>query len=203
MHASYDETRPMTISPEEAAQALASVDSADRRMDTLRAYRGIAPFMQLWGVVWIVANIATEIRPSAASTIWQLASGGGLVGTVAVIVWQSRERSRLALRTASERRRIRGAFAMLGVTLIAYFVSMSLVLGHLDARQSNAFVSLFWAITYMAAGSWLGLRLFMTGLIAVIGIVAGYQFIHEHFELWMALFGGGSLVLAGFWLRRP
>ena len=37
----------MNISREDAAQALASVENADRRMDTLRAYRDAAPFLLL------------------------------------------------------------------------------------------------------------------------------------------------------------
>lgn len=110
---------------------------------------------------------------------------------------------RVGLYSRTQRHRIRLGFAMLFITVLAYFASMALVLGTLDARQSNAFISLFWALTYMAAGAWLGPRLFLTGAVAVLGIVAGYLYVHEHFALWMAFFAGGSLMLAGFWLRRP
>jgi hypothetical protein len=193
----------MNISRQDAAQALASVEIADRRMDTLRAYRDAAPFLQLWGAVWFIANAATDFWPSLLSVVWQLTTGVACVATAGIVVWQARRRMRLGLYTREKGRRIGLGFAMLGITVVAYFVSMHLVLGHLDARQTNAFISLFWAFTYMAAGAWLGARLFLTGAIAVLGIAAGFLYIHEHFALWMAFFAGGSLMLAGLWLRRP
>jgi hypothetical protein len=193
----------MNISRQDAVQALASVEIADRRMDTLRAYRDVAPFLQLWGAVWFIANVATDFWPQQLSRVWLLATVIGFGVTAGIVVWQSRRRMQLGLYSHEKGRRIGQGFAMLGITILAYFVSMRLILGHLDARQTNAFISLFWAFTYMAAGAWLGARLFLTGAIAVLGIAAGYLYIHEHFALWMAFFAGGSLILAGFWLRRP
>jgi hypothetical protein len=193
----------MNISRDDAAQALASVEIADRRMDTLRAYSDAAPFLQLWGAVWFIANVATDLWPQQTSAVWLLATGIGSGITAAIIILQARRRMRLGLYSHEKGRRIGRGFAMLGITIVAYFVSMHLVLGHLDARQMNAFISLFWAFTYMAAGAWLGARLFLTGAVAVVGIAAGYLYIHEHFALWMAFFAGGSLMLAGLWLRRP
>lgn len=193
----------MNISRQDAAAALASVESADRRMDTLRVYRDAAPFLQLWGAIWFIANLATDLWPQQISMVWLLATGIGCVATAALIVWQVRRRARLGLGSREHRKLIGRRFTLLGITILAYFVAMGLVVGHLDGRQSNAFFSLFWALTYMAAGSWLGARLFLTGAVAVVGIVAGFLFIHEHFALWMAFFAGGPLTLGGFWLRRP
>ncbi len=193
----------MNISRQDAAQALASVEIADRRMDTLRAYRDVAPFLQLWGAIWFIANVATDVWPQQLSTVWLLVTGIGIAVSAGIIVGQARRRMRLGLYSREKARRIGRGFAMLGITILAYFVSMHLVLGHLDARQTNAFISLFWACTYMAMGARLGARLFLTGAIAVVGIVAGFLYIHEHFALWMAFFAGGSLMLAGAWLRRP
>jgi hypothetical protein len=192
----------MNISRQDAAQALASVEIADRRMDTLRAYRDAAPFLQLWGAVWFIANAASDLWPQQLSMVWQLTTGIACVVTAGIVVWQAKRRMRLGLYSRERGRRIGRGFAMLGITTVAYFVSMHLVLGQFDARQSNAFNSLFWAFAYMAAGAWLGARLFLTGAVAVAAIVLGYLYIHEHFGLWMAFFAGGSLMLAGFWLRR-
>ncbi|HEY6456856.1 MAG TPA: hypothetical protein VIY90_16395 [Steroidobacteraceae bacterium] len=193
----------MNISRQDAELALASVERADRRMDTLRAYRDFAPFLQLWGAVWFIANAATDFWPRQISKIWWLATGIGSVVTACIVVWQARRRLHLGLYSPEKGRRIGRGFVMLGITILAYFASMHLVLGRFDARQSNAFNSLFWAFVYMAAGAWLGARLFFTGVVAVVAIVVGYLYIHEHFALWMAFFAGGSLMLAGFWLRRP
>jgi hypothetical protein len=193
----------MNISRQDAAEALASVEIADRRMDTLRAYRDAAPFLQVWGIVWFIANVATDFWPHHDAKVWMLATCLGCLASAGIVIWHVRRSLRVGLYSRAQRHRIRLGFAMLGITVLAYFASMALVLGHLDARQSNAFISLFWAFTYMAAGAWLGPRLFVTGAVAVLGIVTGYLYIHEHFALWMAFFAGGALMLAGFWLRRP
>ncbi len=184
----------MNISRQDAAEALASVESADRRMDTLRAYRDAAPFLQLWGAVWFIANGTTDFWRHQDAKVWLVATCIGL------------PRIRRNCRPACEVKRARGSlFARRSGTRIRLGFAM---LGHhrssrtsrpwlsysgtLDARQTNAFISLFWALTYMAAGAWLGPRLFLTGAVAVLGIVAGYLYVHEHFALWMAFFAGGS-----------
>jgi hypothetical protein len=193
----------MNISRQDAAEALATVESVDQRMDTLRVYRNMAPFLQLWGAVWLVANVMTQLWPRWSSWVWLPATCIGCLASVGIVIYHVRRDVRVGLYSRAQRRRIRLGFLMIGVTVIAYFTSMALVLGPLDGRQSNAFISLFWAFIYMATGAWAGPRLFLTGAVAVVGIVAGYLYIHEYFALWMGFFGGGSLMLAGLWLRRP
>ena len=193
----------MNISREDAAAALASVESADRRMDTLRGYRYMAPYLQLWGAVWFIANLVEDHWPARANAAWLAGILIGCAGTAVLVVMQARTRTRLGLTSPERSRRRSLGFALLGLTVLAYFIAMGVVLGPLDARQANAFISLFWALGYMAVGSWLGMRLFLTGLITVIAIMVGYLYVHDHFALWMAFFGGGSLLLGGLWLRRP
>jgi hypothetical protein len=87
--------------------------------------------------------------------------------------------------------------------VIAFFPATLMVLSPLESMQANAFVSLFWAFAYMASGAWLGLRMFVTGLVTAVAVLVGYFLIPQHYYLWMAVVGGGSLMLAGLWLRRP
>jgi hypothetical protein len=193
----------MNISRDDAAAALAAVESADHRMGTLRSYHYLSPFLLLWGAVWFVANLVGDRWPARGPAAWQAAILIGCAATAGVVVAQNRRRSRLGQVSPERTRRMRLGFALLGITILAYFIAMGVVLGPLDPRQANAFISLFWALTYMAVGSWLGLRLFLTGLVTVVAILAGFLYVHAHFALWMAFFGGGSLMLGGLWLRRP
>jgi hypothetical protein len=86
--------------------------------------------------------------------------------------------------------------------VITFFPAMSVVLGDLTPLQSNAFISMFWALAYMAAGAWLGLRLFFTGVATAVAVLLGVLVLREHYFLWMAFAGGGSLILGGLWLRK-
>jgi hypothetical protein len=102
---------------------------------------------------------------------------------------------------AQRARRRRGGW-MLASAIALYFPAMLMVLAPLASRQFHAFISLFWAIAYMASGAMLGLRMYLTGLVTAVAIVVGYLFVTQYYFLWMAVFGGGSLILAGLWLRR-
>ncbi len=44
--------------------------------------------------------------------------------------------------------------------------------------------------------------MFITALVTVTAILVGYLLLHEHYFLWMAAFGGGSLLVGGLWLRK-
>jgi hypothetical protein len=193
----------MNISRDDAAEALSSVELADHQINTHRIYQDAAPFLMLWGAVWFVANLATELSPTNGSAAWMVGTVAGSIATALLIIWQARRRMRLGVYSRTAARRIGFGFVMLGLTIPAYFISMHQIIGPLSGRQSNAFISLFWAISYMAAGAIVGVRLFATGVVAVCAIVVGYLYIHDHYALWMAVFSGGTLMLAGLWLRRP
>lgn len=76
----------MNISRQDAAEALASVESADRRMDTLRAYRDAAPFLQLWGAVWFIANGTTDFWRHQDAKVWLVATCIGCLASVGIVV---------------------------------------------------------------------------------------------------------------------
>lgn len=190
----------MNISREEARDALDVVQRANAGVERYRNYAHASPFLIVWGVVWAGANIVTDLRPDMSSTAWL---AGIVAGTIATIFFSVR----IAL---TEKRRgdqnvdaraLRRRFIVLGITAWCYFPAMFVVLGPMSGRQQNAFISLFWAFTYMAAGAWLGMRLVIIGAVTAAGILFGFLFIDQHFSLWMATFGGGSLIAAGLWLR--
>lgn len=191
----------MNISQQEASEALDAIHLADQRVLEVRGYRYAAPFLILWGVIWAIANAFSDFSSAAGARAWLIGTLVGAALTVWLVVRIILERRR-AGDARSIARRTGNRFVLLGIASWLYFPAMFLVMGPLSGRQSNAFISLFWAFAYMFAGAWLGLRLFLIGLVAALAITAGFLFVHEHYFLWMAVFGGGSLLLAGFWLRR-
>jgi hypothetical protein len=92
--------------------------------------------------------------------------------------------------------------SLTGVAVLGFFPAMLSVLAPLEPMQGNAFISLFWAFAYMVGGAWLGLRLFITGAVTAVAVLVGYFLLKEHYYLWMAACGGGSLILGGLWLRK-
>jgi hypothetical protein len=190
----------MSISRQEASAALDSIHEASTSVFQRRAHNHAAPYLILWGCIWATCNTVSQFWPAWSGKAWLTANLLGMAATV----W-------LAVNTAiSERRRtgcaegkaIGRRFAMLGATMIGYFIAMFLVLPPMSGGRIGAFISLFWTLAYMAAGAWVGTRLFVTGLVGTIGIVLSYLYAGHYFPLAMAVFGGGTLIAGGLWMRK-
>jgi hypothetical protein len=192
----------MNLSREEASAALDEIGSAAVRVREFQGYRDASPFFILWGLVWMIANAVNDLWPRYGGEAWAVGTIVGTAVTAALIILQVMRKRKAHAYTDAERKAIRQRSVMLGCTVMGFFPAMFMVLAPLSGRQQNAFISLFWAFAYMAAGAWLGKRIFVTGLVTAVAIVVGYQFLAQHYFLWMALVGGGSLLLAGFWMRR-
>ena len=192
----------MNLSREEASAALDDIASAGVRVREFKGYRDASPFFILWGVVWLVANAVNDLWPDYGGKAWSVGMIVGTAITALVVIRQVMRRRKECAYTAIESKAIGQRFAMLGCAVMGFFPAMFVVLAPLSGKQQNAFISLFWAFAYMAAGAWVGKRIFVTGLITAVAILVGYHFLTQHYFLWMALVGGGSLLLAGFWMRK-
>jgi hypothetical protein len=192
----------MNVSRQDASDALDAISIAERRARQVKGYREASPFLIVWGLAWMVANIICDLAPQYAGRAWLGVVAAGTLVTFLLVFLQSKRVRTQHFFTPAQRVQYRRRAFMLGVTIMGFFPAMLTVLSPLSARQQDAFISMTWAFVYMAAGCWLGPRLFITGLVTVAAILGGYLFLQEHFFLWMALVGGGSLVLAGMWLRK-
>lgn len=192
----------MTLSRQDASAALEDIAHADRRVREYKGYRDASPFLLLWGAIWLVANAVTGFAPAYAERTWLAGVVVGTLATTALVVRQSLRRQRQNLYTPSQRAEIGRRASMIGATLMCFFATMLTVLAPLSPMQNNAFLSLFWAFAYMASGAWLGTRMFVAGLLTAAATLAGYLFLQDHYFIWMAFVGGGSLILAGLWLRK-
>jgi hypothetical protein len=198
----YPRERLMNVSRQDASEALDAIAIADRRARQVRGYREASPFLIVWGLGWMVANAVSDLMPSRAGQAWLAVIIAGCCITLLLVIMQSRREAAKNSLTRAERMLYRRRAILIGITIMGFFPAMLTVLSPLSPRQQDAFISLFWAFAYMAGGAWLGSRLFVTGLVTAAAILGGYLFLSEHFFLWMALVGGGSLVLGGLWLRK-
>jgi hypothetical protein len=190
----------MNVSKSEAVAALNVIARTDEQMLTLRRYAHMAPFLLVWGLVWVAANTTTDLAPAWSDRAWLLGSGAGLV--VSVILGIRIGRRARAQATDSGRRLRTRILIMMGLAICTYFPAMFVVLGPMPARQANAFTSLSWVIGYMFAGSLFGWRLFTIGAVAAAAIVFGYLAVEHHYYLWMAACGGGALIAGAAWLSK-
>ena len=78
---------------------------------------------------------------------------------------------------------------------------LSYIRAMFDPFVALGVVSLIVALFYFLGGLWIGSRLAVTGLALAVLTLVGYYLFPAYFLLWMAVVGGGALILAGVWLR--
>jgi hypothetical protein len=178
----------MAMSPDEAAQALSEIEAAETRSRTAYGYLLGGPHLILWGAIWIVCYSLVDYRPAAVSTIWAIGSGIGILGSVML---------------GRRRRERRGWRVFIPATSYVVFTFIVLDILHPPTVEAcSAVVALVVALAYIQVGMHWGDRVILIGVALAAMTLAGYFWIPVHFHLYMAVVGGGSLILAGFWLRR-
>jgi hypothetical protein len=179
----------MPLSPQEAAQALQSIERTESRSATLRGYRGAAPHLILWGLLWAVGYGLTGAMPARGGVIWAVIV---VVGIAAGLLAMFRKGSRPAA----------WRFAAVTATLVVFCAATFAIMAPIDGRQVAAFIPLVIAATYVTGGIWFGARYVVAGVVVAVLTLGGFFLLREHFMLWMAVVGGGALLTAGWWLTR-
>lgn len=183
----------MAVSKHEAAQALQDIDSAQQRTNSMLRYRANAPHFLMWGAIWLIANCVTEFSPAHGGKAWQILATMGSV----VSIW-------LSIRSVKQTATSRQGWQIGAVwfAILVFFMATFAVLPHLDAKQGNAYISLFWSFLYVLMGIWSGSRIVIVGFLTTAAIMVGYFMITTHYFLWMGLVTGSLLILGGLWLRK-
>lgn len=191
----------MTITPEQAAAALRDIDDTSARSRRLSAYAQGSPYFFLWGIIWIVGYLATAIVPASANTAWLILWAVGLGGGVLI----GRRRARLAggdAQDAASRKRFNRRLLTSWLVLIVFWMATYAILQPREGNQFSAFPALLMGAAYAFVGViWLP-RYLPVGLIVMAATVFGYFYLASWFAYWLALVGGGGLLLTGVWLRK-
>jgi hypothetical protein len=183
----------MNPSKEEAAAALAAIGQSQAALrSAFRAHRGHY-YLWLWGLVWIaMALIAHFGGPAAIARYFPMLGLAGGLASAAIGLLQ-----RGQLRLPVDRRFVRVLLALLG-----FGVVWPLVLRAFPGNEAVfAYIGLVVAQLYVVAGIWFDIYLLWLGLILAGLLLVGFFFFLPIFWIWVAVFGGGALILGGFYVR--
>jgi hypothetical protein len=155
----------------------------------LRGYQSASPHLILWGVVYALGYLAGYRWPAQAGLPWLVLVPLAAIGDILIA------------------RRDRGAgdwtiFAILFATFLAFVVATACIMQPQYPNQMAAFVPLVVACCYIAFGAWAGRRIMYSGVALGVLTLFGFFALPSIFLLWMAVVGGGALVLGGVWLRQ-
>jgi hypothetical protein len=173
--------------PEDAARALSQIEQIGERSSRAYGYEVFSRYFILWGVVWIAGQGASLAWPAEAIYVWW-----GLVA------------AGVALTCILPRRPRRANWRVPIVVLIAlgFVVGVRVMLGPTGPALSSVLLPLVTAAIYIGMGLWLGVRFSIAGLALAACILVGVLFGGEAFRMWIGFICGGTLILAGLWLRR-
>jgi hypothetical protein len=192
---------------DEAAASLAEVDRVVAQ--TRHAIRqGIsAPLLILWGCIWIVADVTTQFHPEGAGWTWLLLDVIGILGWWLIFKFSgSHVRSPRGWRY--------GVFwgvlffyASLWMNLLAPVTHWPQTAQQWIAfwpmyRRMAAYMHTIPMFAYVIGGLWIDRFFIWLGAVVTALIVFGLFYVDQYFFLWLAATGGGSLVLAGVFIKK-
>jgi len=193
----------MNVTRDEAAEALGEIRRAGIRMQQLQAYSGAAPHFMIWGAVWLVAYSVTDLWPHYSNWAWSICLTIGVGASFAAGYMIRRNRKRAPDESKDVAASAYSArFAVLFVVFFFFFLCIFTVNPVETTRQGSTLISILFPFMYMAVGAFAGWRIFAIGAVAAALIMVGHFFLREHFYLYMGVVAGGSLMLAGLWLRK-
>lgn len=180
----------MSLSREEAQGALREVELASRRSSSAYGYKSAAPYLLLWGALWIVGYGATDLTPHMSGPVWGASTVFGVVASAL-----------LGMRGGGVRRPFSWRIFFSWLAAVFFICAIFTVLKPSDGAQIGAVIPLLVACGYVILGIWIGVRLAIAGIIIAALTLFGFFFIPVHFALWMAVVGGAALIGTGLWLR--
>jgi hypothetical protein len=182
----------MTVTRDDAQQTLREMTQTVRRSSAAYSYYQSAPHLLLWGVIWVVGYGLSYWRPQLWE-LWPILCAAGIAGSVTI-----------GMRMKAHQGAVRD------LRPIATVVAVTLLIGALFAilpayaigRSAGAFFPLLVAFYYALIGIWAhAVRMLILGVALAALTLAAFFLIPGFFPLWMAIVGGGGLILGGLWLR--
>jgi|SRR6185437_4978550 len=179
------------LSAAQAAAALRDIRRTERRSAERYGDRIASQHLIWWGVIYAI-GYGVGVVPRWEGPAWLVLAPIGVAGSVVLGVRQKRD--------ASQARNWRWLAA--GAVMVLFLSELLAVLPPTTDAQIGAVIPLLVGFCYALYGIWqAGARMVWTGVVLGALTVLGYLQVHAHFSIWMAVVGGGGLILGGLWLR--
>ncbi len=181
----------MNISPEEAKDALASIQQTRTQMRKLAGLNGY--FLIIWGLIWFFGCLSNQYLPSAyVGWIWGILSpiGSVLSGFLGYYLG-TKARSTVGARV--------GLFFL---TLGGFTLLWLIIMQPLSLKQGFLFFLSIIAFGSVIAGILQRIVVSVIGGLSFIALaLVGYYILPAYFFLWVAVFCGLALAGCGLLMR--
>lgn len=187
----------MNISPSEAEEALAAIQTMAQKTRRLISSSGAYQFMILWGVIWLFGFLGSQfLSPKMAGYAWAgLDILGGAISAMIGIRMGRAVRNPSASTTGKR-------VAIFWLLLFALCYLSIAIAQPVDGRQIAMFIILFCTVGWIAMGLLLSFVSIWPALVMMALAAIGYFLLPSIFYLWMAILGGGGLIGLGLYIRN-
>jgi hypothetical protein len=186
----------MNVSPSEAEEALASIQAMMIRTRRVISSSGAYLFLIIWGIVWLFGFLSSQFLPQDLSGyVWMgLDILGGILSAFLGIRMGRGVRSSTS--TLSGKRI--GFFWLL---LFLYCTAAIAVSWSPDGKQMAMYIILFVMVGWTAMSLLLSFFSVWPAVIITTLALVGYFLLPGIFNLWMAVLGGGGMIVLGLYIR--
>lgn len=186
----------MNISPNEAEEALATIQEVTRKTRHSIASSGAHFSLIVTGTVWLVGFLCTQfLSGSILVAIWIGLSVVG--GTVASLLGMRRSKQVRSVSAGLTARRL----DLIWMLLVVFCGAAIAVAWPLTGIQLTFFIVLFVMIGWLVMGVELSFTPVWPGLVVIALMLLGYFFLPGYFYLWMGILGGGGMIALGLYIR--
>lgn len=187
----------MNITPQEAQQALDDIRSTTSKAHSF--FNNWAHYMLLWGIVWTIGFLATQVQPRFIDLIWSTMIVGGMVGSA---IMGSRQGAQMRTTPGSHMAFVSSRLGIFYGVLYAFAI-LWLIIFPLSSIQ----IGMLWITVVMfgsiIAGVWLHVQLSIwLGIGVTLASVLGYYLFPSYFWLWSAIFAGLPLIAVSMYYFR-
>ncbi|GAA5045492.1 hypothetical protein GCM10023208_00030 [Erythrobacter westpacificensis] len=168
-----------------ARAGLDEVSAARRKSAELRGYREIGSIVSAWGAVWLSGFAAQQFLSERAELVWAF-------GWLFALGWTFTRPKR-----ASDNRSF--ASWLIAVSFVVFLLAII----RPDVRTASMVCAIVLTASYALLGVWLGRRFLVLAAVVLIFACIGWWLLPGWLSLCLAFGGGASLIVGGFWIRRP
>jgi hypothetical protein len=186
----------MNISPNEAEEALAAIQTMTQKTRHSIASGSAYISLIITGIVWLIGFTATQFLTAPLIVwIWIVTS---IVGSALATFMGIRAGKRVRVASSA----VTGMRIAIFWVLLALFAAGIIAVAHpTDGKQITLLIILFAMIGQMGMGLLLSFSATWWSVPVAAVALLGYFLAPDWFYLWMGLLGGGAMIVLGLYIR--
>lgn len=180
----------MNVSHDEARKTVDEIEQLMQATDKKATADSAFPFLILWGVIWFIFPLWVHLYPQKFMIACVIFPIGG-VGT-----WLLGISKRQPVQTKSQRN-----VGVLWLVLFVFIGLLAFIMKPDTVMQGYAFGCISGMLVYVILGILQDRIFIVIGLSITVMTLLGLYVFTDIFWLWMAVFGGGGLLVSGVYMK--